>query len=259
MAYTLPLGNAADFTATGSTLFPMPYDGLRFKFDGSAYTPPAGGSVSAQFPADPPNWTLPAGDAANFIAYSGSSGFEAVGAFSVGFEFAGVGEARQAPHTSTGAVTVGFDAAGEGAHGVAGSGTVGVGLSAAGSGAHGVAGSGTVGVGLSDAGSGAHGVAGSGDFGIGFVASGAAVHERYELRGEVRMQGILVNRRVRVYDRATGGLVGQSDTTAGRFSIHAGFSPTEYYIVPIDLSETADDFSPPIANRVASVLAMDAV
>lgn len=82
---------------------------------------------------------------------------------------------------------------------------------------------------------------------------------RYELRGEVRDQGVLVNRRVRAYLRETGALVGESDTVAGQFAVPVGFAADEYYVLPIDLGSAAADFSPPCANRVASVLAMDVV
>jgi hypothetical protein len=80
---------------------------------------------------------------------------------------------------------------------------------------------------------------------------------RYEVRGEVRDQGILVDRRVRVYSRETGELLGQSDTVVGAFRIPLGFTAQEAVIVPIDLAPDAVDFSPPCANRVLSVLAED--
>lgn len=80
---------------------------------------------------------------------------------------------------------------------------------------------------------------------------------RYELRGEVRDQGVLVNRTVRVYRRDTGALTAEGDTVSGAFAIHAGFAAGEYYLVPINLDPAATDFAPPCANRVTSVLAMD--
>lgn len=80
---------------------------------------------------------------------------------------------------------------------------------------------------------------------------------RYELRGEVRDQGVLVNRRVRAYRRSDGSLVTEADTAAGRFSLPVGFASAEYYVVPINLDPAATDYAPPCANRVTSVLAMD--
>lgn len=81
---------------------------------------------------------------------------------------------------------------------------------------------------------------------------------RYELRGEVRDQGVLVNRRVRAYRRDTGALTAEADTVVGAFAIPVGFAVAEYYLVPINLDIAATDFAPPCANRVTSVLAMDA-
>lgn len=80
---------------------------------------------------------------------------------------------------------------------------------------------------------------------------------RYELRGEVRLSGILVNRRVRAYSRATGALLGEADTVVGRFHVPAGFAAAECYVTPIDLTEGANDWLPPTANRITSVLADD--
>lgn len=81
---------------------------------------------------------------------------------------------------------------------------------------------------------------------------------RYELRGEVRDHGVLVERRVRAYRRDTGALVGEVDTVTGRFTIHVGFEAAEYYLVPVHLDAGATDYAPPCANRVVSVLAEDA-
>lgn len=92
------------------------------------------------------------------------------------------------------------------------------------------------------------------------VASGTGQHTRYEVRGEVRVSegGLLVGRRVRVYGRLSGQLVGQADTVGGKFAVHCGLIPDEYVIVPIDLNPAAIDFTPPGASRVVSVLAQDA-
>lgn len=81
---------------------------------------------------------------------------------------------------------------------------------------------------------------------------------RYELRGEVRDQGVLVNRRVRAHRRGDGALIAEGDTVAGVFALPVGFAADEYYLVPINLDGAATDFAPPCANRVTSVLAMDA-
>lgn len=80
---------------------------------------------------------------------------------------------------------------------------------------------------------------------------------RYELRGEVRDQGVLVNRRVRAHRRSDGALIAEGDTVAGVFALPVGFVADEYYLVPINLDAGATDFAPPCANRVTSVLAMD--
>lgn len=80
---------------------------------------------------------------------------------------------------------------------------------------------------------------------------------RYELRGEVRDQGVLVNRRVRAHRRSDGALIAEGDTAAGLFALPVGFASDEYYLVPINLAAGAADFAPPCANRVTSALAMD--
>ena len=107
------------------------------------------------------------------------------------------------------------------------------------------------------AGTAAHGVAGTGELTLDFLAAGVAVHPRYELRGEVRMGGVLVNRRVRAYQRESGELLGQADTEAGRFKVHAGFTAVECYVTPIDLTSDAVDWLPPTANRLLPVMADD--
>lgn len=166
----------------------------------------------------------------------------------------------------SGAITLsGLEALGQGAH--TGAGVVGIGAIALGApdvvgmGAHGAAGAGTVALGTMQA----HGVVAHGVRGLGAVmlghctTAGTALHLRYELRGEVRLQGVLVNRRVRAYSRTTGVLLGQTDTVAGQFSVYAGFAPHECYITPIDLSDNATDWLPPTANRLVPVLVEDAV
>lgn len=80
---------------------------------------------------------------------------------------------------------------------------------------------------------------------------------RYRLSGEVRLSGVLVDRRVRAYRRSDGALVAQADTAAGRFALDVGFSADEYTVIPVDLATGATDYTPPAANRVMSVLAQD--
>lgn len=80
---------------------------------------------------------------------------------------------------------------------------------------------------------------------------------RYELRGEIRDQGVLVNRRVRAYRLSDGALAGEADTVGGQFRVHVGFAPALHYIIPLDMTESATDYAPPSANRVMSVLAED--
>lgn len=129
----------------------------------------------------------------------------------------------------------------------------------AGTGVHGtiVTGTGAVVFDFVPAGEGRHGVAGAGEVTFDFVPAAVALHPRYEARGVVRQGGVLLNRRVRVYDRLTGALLSQGDTVAGKFNLHSGFAESEVYAMPIDLSEGAVDFRPPVANRVRTVLAQD--
>jgi hypothetical protein len=92
---------------------------------------------------------------------------------------------------------------------------------------------------------------------IGLTAAADILVERYELRGEVRLSGILVNRRVRAYSRSSGAMLGEADTEIGKFRVQTGFAPVECYITPIDLDSAATDWLPPTANRITSVLALD--
>lgn len=111
---------------------------------------------------------------------------------------------------------------------------------------------------VSGGGAGKHGVRAVGAGEIAVIGAAAGLHLRYELRGEVRLAGVLVNRRVRAYRRDTGALTGEADTVAGRFRVPAGVGAVrEHYVVPIDLGEDATDWRPPVANRVMSVLASD--
>lgn len=92
---------------------------------------------------------------------------------------------------------------------------------------------------------------------ITLTGAATAQHPRYELRGQVRLAGNPVERRVRGYNRDSGALLGQGDTTGGFFRIHAGFAEIECTVLPIDLSSGATDYEPPVANRVLCVMAED--
>jgi hypothetical protein len=85
-----------------------------------------------------------------------------------------------------------------------------------------------------------------------------AVHPRFELKGVVLDAGTPVDRRVRAYLRSTGALAYETDTTAGAFTIAAGWAVNEYYLIPVDLANDATDWAPPVANRVLSALKVDA-
>lgn len=102
-----------------------------------------------------------------------------------------------------------------------------------------------------------HGVALLGVASVTTQASASITVERYELRGEVRLGGVLVNRRVRAYLRSSGALLGESDTIVGTFSVHAGFAAAECYVTPIDMADGATDWLPPTANRIVGTLALD--
>lgn len=135
----------------------------------------------------------------------------------------------------------------------------GIAVSAALSGSHGVAVSAAAAVDVRATQSVAHGVCGDSAATVALVAAVDITVLRYEVRGEVRDGGVLVNRRVRAYLRSSGALLGENDTVAGRFKVHAGFAAVECYITPIDLSDTASDWLPPTANRVFAALASDLV
>lgn len=159
--------------------------------------------------------------------------------------------------TLTASVPVG--AAIEAGHGVAATVGAAVAVAGAASAAHGGAAALAATVPVTAAAAAAHGVAASALASVGLRASIAALVERYELIGEVRLAGVLVNRRVRAYRRDTGALVGEADTVAGHFRVHAGFvAGVEHLVLPIDLAADATDWAPPAANRVVPVLAMDA-
>lgn len=200
-----------------------------------SYTPPAGDAILFDWAGAPP-YTPPAGDAIVF-------------AWDVSID----------PVTGVGAAVVPITAAAVGSHGetVSGTGAAVVPVVAAAAGAHGIAGVGAAVVPLAAAAAGAHGAAGTGAAVVPIAAVAAAVHLRYEARGVVKLGGVLVNRRVRVYDRDTGELISQGDTVAGKFNLHTGFAEAECYALAIHMDPDAVDWRPPVANRVLTVLAND--
>lgn len=195
------------------------------------YTPPAGNAVNFTWQGAT-GYTAPAGNAVDFSFQEGVTGTFA-GNVAVSGAFAGTVTVNQVSGEFVG--TVGVYGELVGGHGVAASAVGQVALSGAFAGDVGAAGAFTGSVPLSGA----------------FVG----VHPRYEVAGEVRDGGILVNRRVRVYNRATGALINEADTVGGQFAIHTGWSAVETYVLPIHLDSGAVDFAPPCANRVLSVLA----
>lgn len=234
MPYTPPVGNAANFTATGYT--PPSSTAVGFRFPVASYSVPGPSSVPFQFPAE---YMAPSGSAAHFHVAPATE-FVGVGAITVDVTVSGSGEYHEYNVVGQGAATVDAVALGVGVIGVMGSGVVAAAAPVAiGAGVRGVAGQGAVTL-------------------SSFSAAGAGIVERYELKGEVRLSGVLINRRVRAYRRDSGALVNEGDTVAGRFRLHTGFAAAEYYVVPIDLADNADDWTPPCANRLVSVLAMDA-
>jgi hypothetical protein len=227
MAYTPPDCLAANFTALG--YYQPSYIRHAYRFPSDVYAAPEIQSQFVQYP-------YPNGGALNFIVPVNAN-IEGSGAVTVEIVASGAGEYTNTTIIGEGAVSVLPAAVGDGAHGVAGAGSASVAVAALGDGAHGVAGLGAP--------------------TMPFLPVGAGIVERYELIGEVRTQGVLVNRQVRAYRRDTGELVGNMATTLGRFKMHAGFSAIEHYLVPIDLDTLAEDFNPPCNNRIISVLAQD--
>lgn len=234
MSYTPPAGNAAHFVTTGHSA--VPAGAVRLLFLGASYSAPIGNALVAQFPAE---YSAPSGSVANFTV-SPVTEVIGVGAVTVTITASGVGEYQEIVVIGEGEITTDVAAHGVGVIGIAGSGVVTV-TSAIVSGV------------------GVRGVAGQGAVAFSqFSAIGSGIVERYELKGEVRQSGVLINRRVRAYRLDTGALVNEGDTVAGRFRLHTGFASAEYYVIPLDLADNAADWTPPCANRLVSVLAMDA-
>lgn len=241
MSYALPPGNAVDASWQGA----------------SAYTLPPGNAADVTW--ETPGGVTGLGEATLPLQASGEAGHGVSGTGQGHIPVAGSGDATFTNVAASGVGSGAIPLTGEAQawHGVAGVATGQVGLSATGGAGHGVSGAGTGAINCTATGAVAHGVAGSGSAAINCTASGHAIHERYEVQGEVREGGVLVNRRVRAYLRSTGVLVGQADTVVGKFNIHTGFTLAEHYITPIDLSEFAADWLPPTANRIVPVLAYD--
>lgn len=241
-----------------------------------SYTPPIGSAADATWHGAPPH-TPPAGSTADVTWRTGVTGSAVVtlspgvtapgrhgvaGSAAIGIPLAASGTGSQTSLTPgvTGAGLAGIPLAtsAHGAHGVAGHAAPGIALAATAQGAHGVAGAVAIGIPCAVVGQGAHGVAGRVTARLGLAAQATGIHPRYEVVGEVRDGGILVNRRVRLYHRDTGALLAQGDTNAGRFRLHAGWAAIETTVIPIHLDPAAVDTAPPCANRVLAVLAQDA-
>lgn len=220
MSYIPPAGNAASASWVGA----------------SAYTPPAGNAANAALAS-----TGVTATASGVLAFTGvgvvKHGIAGTGAGTLAFAGGGTAEHTSADVVADGAGTLGFMGACAAAHGI----------SASGSGA----------LAFSGAGAASHGIAAAGSGALAFGGTCVAVHQRYEVRGEVRLSNVLVNRRVRCYKRSTGDLTGQVDTVVGKYRVHAGFDDGEVYVTAIDLADAATDWIPPTANRLVPVLADD--
>ena len=204
-----------------------------------SYTPPAGNAANVSWVGAVP-YTAPTGNTASVSWASGApAAVTGAGSGAVSISGSGIGEHHEPLPAVTGVGHALFQVGGAAA------------------GVHGVAGTGAGVLPVIGAAGANHGVAGSGSGAIALPSEGVGRHPRYELRGEVRLGGILVNRRVRAYLRSSGAMLGEADTVAGRFRVHAGFEAAECYVTPIDMDPGATDWRPPTANRIASVLASD--
>ncbi len=216
----------------------------------------AGSAVNFTWVGVPAAYTPPAGNAVNF-AWSTAIGGAVQAAGALDF-------------TGSASVAHGVAVVAAGALAFSGSATVehsrvvvecvaegALDFTGAASAAHGVAAQAAGALDFTGAGAAAHGIAATCTGTLGFTGACAALHLRYEVRGEVRLGGVLVNRRVRCSKRATGELMGQADTVAGRYRVHAGFDAAEVYVTAIDMAEAATDWIPPTANRLVPVLASD--
>ena len=80
-----------------------------------------------------------------------------------------------------------------------------------------------------------------------------------ELRGDVYKDGAPVSRKVRAHRHDTGAVVGEATSYGGHFVIAldgADWVSVMCYVVPLDTASDAQDWSPPVANRVYPVLVM---
>lgn len=241
MSYAPPAGNAADFSWVGV----------------AAYTPPAGNA--ANFSWVPAEALV---DVVALVPIAASLGLAHGVAGGIAAQVP-IAAALDIEYTSLGAsvdiaALVPIAAAAAGDVGISAALLATVPIVAALDLAHGVVATVSAHVTITAAAVGAHGVTGGIVAALPIVAALDMLVPRYELRGEVRLGGVLVNRRVRAYLRGTGAMVGEADTVAGKFALHAGFAAAEHYITPVDLSAGATDWLPPTANRVVSVLALDA-
>lgn len=221
-----------------------------------AYVPPSSAVVAFSFaPSDPS-----IGIAATVQVVAAQSTAHGIGV--VGVALVPIAATMSLEHTSIDvdieiAATVQVSAASEVAHGVAAIGVATIPVSAELAAVHGVSVTASASIPITALQSMLQGVSIDGIASVALSATASIEVARYELRGEVRLGGVLVNRRVRAYQRLSGALIGEVDTVIGRFALHTGFEPMECYITPIDLAETATDWSPPTANRIMSVLALD--
>lgn len=244
--------------ATGARVPVVHADQANFAFDGAAYTYPPQTAVDFSWQTSSAN---PEGDGAvtfdSIADASAAHGVAGDGSASLSFDESADGEFTSVSAIGDGAATLDVSATADASHGVAGDGAASLDLAEGAAAAHGIAGDESAVLSFSVAADGAHGIAGDASTTITFAADAQAVHERYEVKGEVRQSGVLVNRRVRVYLRTSGALIGENDTSAGKFRVHTGFTPEEHYIVSIHLDDAASDYNPPVENRVVSVLAQD--
>ena len=231
MAYSPPAGNAANFVALGYYEPAKLYHA--FLFSVGTYSAPTGDDLLFVLPA----YVYPSGNAVSFVLPANTA-VEGIGAVTLDITASGSGEFTNVAVDAEGAAEITVVADGQAAHGIAGSGSVSLLLDASSQSVHGIAGAESV--------------------TLPITVTGTGLVERYELLGEVRLQGVLVDRVVRAYRRDTGELVGAVNTVSGKFRLHTGFVAHEHYIVPIHDTNDAEDFSPPCANRVLSVLAQDA-
>jgi len=233
MAFTRPSPDAVNFTAYPEYLEPgRVRHGFRFPVD--VYTPPVASAVEFQSTY----YVYPHGGASDFKVFiEPLLPVVAVGAVTLEFFPEGHFYHPTVAVIAHGAATFEFTPEGHAKHGVRGAGAAVLDFVADGHAKHGIRGVGAA--------------------TFGFTPMGVASHPRHQLVGEVRDSGALVDKRIRVYHRATGVLVGDQDTVAGKFKVHTGFTAEEYYVLPIDMSAEATDWSPPCANRLLSVLVVD--